>query len=56
MTDEKSARWSDLRREINRCNSEILVLIREPRTAATRARIAELEESRDLFMRQIVSL
>ena len=56
MTNEKSARWSDLRREINRCNAELLTLLREPRTAAIRAQIATLEEQRSICLLQIVTL
>ena len=50
------SRYTSLRREINRCNAELLTLLREPRTASIRAQIAALEEQRSICLRQIVSL
>ena len=51
-----SDRYTSLRREINRCNAELLTLLREPRTASIRAQIAALEEQRSICLRQIVTL
>ena len=55
-TTTPSDRYTSLRREINRCNAELLTLIREPRTASIRAQIATLEEQRSICLRQIVTL